>query len=71
LLIRWSLFDYHDWPEVAPFILSLTPNLKAATEKAGGGVMFWFTTLDVVNTGNVLNAPIWQVAGRDDNYALT
>jgi hypothetical protein len=45
-------------------------NLKASTEQAGGGPMFWFTTFDRVNTENILSAPIWQVAGDKGNHSL-
>ena len=39
-------------------------NLKRTTEEAGGGGLFWFTTLSEMNTGDSLQQPIWQVAGQ-------
>lgn len=39
-------------------------NLKAATEKVGGGSLFWFTTFEQVTSETVLTAPIWQEAGK-------
>ena len=45
-------------------------NLKATTEQADGGAMFWFTTFDLMNTDNALTAPIWQVAGREGSYPV-
>lgn len=40
-------------------------NLKRATEQAGGGVVFWFTTLKRAGAEAALTQPIWQVAGRE------
>ncbi len=40
-------------------------NPKAVTERAGGGVMFWFTTFDLGNAENALSAPFWRMAGRE------
>lgn len=46
--------------------------LKQATERAGGGITFWFTTFQAIaNAGsNVLSSPIWQVAGSREYKAL-
>jgi len=40
-------------------------NLQRATEEAGGGSLFWFTTLGLVQPETVLSEPIWQVAGQE------
>ncbi|MHB1356701.1 MAG: replication-relaxation family protein [Anaerolineae bacterium] len=40
-------------------------NLLHATEKAGGGSVFWFTTLELAQSGAVLTEPIWQVVGQE------
>ena len=45
-------------------------NLKAATERVGGGRQFWFATLDQIKPETVLHAPLWQLAGREGSYAL-
>lgn len=37
-------------------------NLMATTHKAGGGSLFWFTTLDQVSAASVLYRPIWLLA---------
>lgn len=46
--------------------------LKQATERAGGGIAFWFTTFEAVATPgtNLLSSPIWQVAGSSERKAL-
>ena len=45
-------------------------NLKATTEQAGGGVMFWFTTLDVVKARERPDRAIWHVAGSRELLLL-
>ena len=45
-------------------------NLKRTTEQAGGGARFWFTTLTRATSGTVLSAPIWQIAGLQEAYAI-
>jgi hypothetical protein len=46
-------------------------HLKATTETTGGGNQFWFTTFELAtNQANLLTAPIWSVAGRDEPAAL-
>ena len=45
-------------------------NLKASTEKAGGGQTFWFTTMDRARAEYILTEPVWQVAGQDSAYRL-
>ena len=45
-------------------------NLKEVTEEAGGQGRFYFTTNDQVDESTVLTAPIWQMAGSDDHFAL-
>lgn len=45
-------------------------HLKAATEAAGGGKRFWFTTLNQATTANLLMALIWQRAGMDGVQTL-
>jgi hypothetical protein len=45
-------------------------NLKRTTEKAGGGQMFWFTTLEHAQPGEFLNEPVWEVAGQRGSYTL-
>jgi hypothetical protein len=44
-------------------------NLRRATEQAGGGAVFWFTTLAQATPEAILAAPIWQVAGRNRVFA--
>ncbi|MBM3302427.1 MAG: replication-relaxation family protein, partial [Deltaproteobacteria bacterium] len=39
-------------------------NLKRTTEAAGGGGMFWFTTLEQAQAEQILTVPVWQVAGQ-------
>ncbi|NLF15351.1 MAG: hypothetical protein GX597_26470 [Anaerolineaceae bacterium] len=39
-------------------------NLKRATEEAGGGNIFWFTTDQHLRPEAILTQPVWQVAGR-------
>jgi len=45
-------------------------NLKSTTEKAGGGTMFWFTTVEHVQAGEFLNEPVWEVAGQRGSHRL-
>lgn len=45
-------------------------NLKKVTEKAGGGKMFWFTTLDQVTPESVLHSSIWVRASEDSPRCL-
>jgi len=45
-------------------------NLKAWTEKAGGGHLFWFTVESLVEPGTVLVDPIWRMAGEEGVHAL-
>jgi hypothetical protein len=45
-------------------------NLKTTTEKAGGGSVFWFTTLKEATPENILSSPIWSVAGEATSSAL-
>jgi len=46
--------------------------LKQATERAGGGNTFWFTTFHAVATpgSSLLSSPIWHVAGREELETL-
>jgi hypothetical protein len=45
-------------------------NLLLTTEKAGGGAMFWFTSLEQLSPETVLHAPIWQVPHQHDPAPL-
>ena len=45
-------------------------NLKRTTEQAGGGRLFWFTTLEEMSSRNTLEQPIWQVAGQVSSARL-
>jgi len=45
-------------------------NLKRATEEAGGGQMFWFSTFEEAKPDKILRTPIWRVATRDDHLGL-
>lgn len=47
-------------------------NLIRATEQAGGGGRFWFTTFDKVTSETVLSGKIWNIAGgrQDDLRSL-
>jgi curved DNA-binding protein CbpA len=45
-------------------------NLESTTQKAGGGTMFWFTTLEHVQPGEFLNEPVWEVVGQRGSYKL-
>lgn len=44
-------------------------NLKETTRKAGGGEVFWFTTIDKVTPESVLFAPIWRLANDERDSA--
>lgn len=37
-------------------------NLKETTRKAGGGDLFWFTTMEEVSASSVFFGPIWRLA---------
>ena len=37
-------------------------NLRQTTHQAGGGELFWFTTIGQVTAMTVLNVPIWRLA---------
>lgn len=47
-------------------------NLKRATEEAGGGQNYWFTTADCVSIWqpSALREPVWTVATMDGSYKL-
>ena len=45
-------------------------NLKKATEKAGGGMMYRFTTFNRVTAEDILTKPIWRIAGRRGTHRL-
>lgn len=45
-------------------------HLKKVTEEVGGKSRFWFTTADKITPANILTAPIWQVASRDDLHSF-
>lgn len=45
-------------------------NLRIATEKVQGKSRFWFATRSDITPEEVLNEPIWQVAGRGERTAL-
>lgn len=46
-------------------------NLKAATEKADGSDIFWFTTMaHALEPTKLLSKPVWKVAGSDDQRSL-
>jgi hypothetical protein len=38
-------------------------NLRRATEEAGGGHMFWFTTLERARPEAILGEAIWELPG--------
>jgi hypothetical protein len=46
-------------------------HLKAAAEKTGGKLRFWFTTYAQVTMESVLTEPIWQEAGQSGLRPLT
>lgn len=52
-------------------ILTVTPskkrlqNLREVTEAAGGRNRFWFAVLPELTPENIIDKPIWQVAGRE------
>jgi len=45
-------------------------NLRRATEEAGGGSLYWFSTCDRLESADALQSPIWQVAGQSAMTAL-
>jgi hypothetical protein len=45
-------------------------NLQRATVEVGGGSLFWFTTMELVQPETVLSEPIWQVAGQEGMIKL-
>jgi len=45
-------------------------HLKAATEKAGGGPLFWFTTVQAASREAILTRLIWRVAGWQGEHPL-
>jgi hypothetical protein len=45
-------------------------NLKRITEEQGGKSRYWFTTQQEATTQDILQAPIWRVAGREGVYPL-
>ncbi len=45
-------------------------NLRATTEKAGGGRIFWFTTLAEAIHKGILSGEIWRVAGDNNSNSL-
>lgn len=57
-------------------VLTVTPGKKRltslwkATEKAGGGHHFWFTTFSQVTPEGMLTLPIWQVIGLEGLHLL-
>jgi len=40
-------------------------NLLRSTRRAGGGAMFWFTTLSQARAESILSAPIWRIPGQE------
>ena len=44
-------------------------HLKAWCEAEGGRSLFWFTAFDVA-TSNIIEAPVWQVAGQQGHRPL-
>lgn len=45
-------------------------NLKRATEAVGGRSRYWFTTDGQISPAEVLQAPIWQAAGKEQSLVL-
>jgi len=45
-------------------------NLRALTERVGGGEQFWFTTFDEISPNTVLTEPIWEKAGHVGAHPL-
>ena len=45
-------------------------NLLRATQRVGGGAMFWFATLGQTRPETILKAPIWWIAGQEAPSAL-
>lgn len=45
-------------------------NLTKATERAGGGMMYWFTTFDRVTAMDIFTKSIWQIAGQEETYPI-
>ena len=45
-------------------------NLRRTTEEAGGGCMFWFTTLAQAQPRGILSFPVWQVATQPETARL-
>jgi hypothetical protein len=54
---------------VATTGLKRLANLKSQTEQAGGAGRFYFTTFDQIEKG-VLDRPIWQMAGSDEQLSI-
>jgi len=44
-------------------------NLKETTRKAGGGDLFWFTTMEQMSAGSVFFDPIWRLANDEPERA--
>ena len=44
--------------------------IKRWTEAEGGRSLFWFAMLDDISPQTIIEAPVWQVAGRDGRYPL-
>lgn len=44
--------------------------LKRVTEEAGGKHRFWFAVQDELTPENVLTAPVWHVAAKDERLSL-
>jgi len=45
-------------------------NLKAATERAGGAGLFYFTTFEQLSADTVLAKPVWQLAGSRRLFSI-
>jgi hypothetical protein len=45
-------------------------HLRRATERAGGGRLFWFTTHEQTQSEQILGGPIWAVAGQSGQHRL-
>ena len=45
-------------------------NMKAQTERLGGDKLFYFTTFERISPQNAFQAPIWWLAGSEQQYSL-
>jgi hypothetical protein len=61
--------DYGRWLVVTTSQTRLD-NMKALTERVGGGELFYFTTFDEVSKDTALTRSIWQLAGDEEARSI-